>query len=168
MSASDSRCDPPPQRSSDQRDPRFQSLKSAAFVVLPILGGFAGFIGYIAAAIAIESRIERWPTESVLSYGQTAAFLSLPLCTLLLASTGFSVALTFTRSLRTCIGVLVLVCAFGSGITCLFWSSQVGQYGRDPSEYVLFLPPLVCSLCPLFLAGILALASFIARGKSGT
>ncbi|HBE68798.1 MAG TPA: hypothetical protein DDW52_11685 [Planctomycetaceae bacterium] len=159
MSASNSPYDPPAQPSTCQRAPRFRSLKSFAFVVLPLLGGVAGFIGYIAAAIAIESRIERSPIEPVLPYGQTAAFLSLPLCTLVLASTGVAIALALTQSLRASIGALIHVFAIGSGITCLFWASQVRQFGRDPSEYVLFLPPLVCSLCPLFVAAIIALAS---------
>ena len=61
-------------------------LTSFAFIGFPLLFGIAGFAGYIALAFALEA--EPTETESVLSYGQQAILISLPICTVLGASVG--------------------------------------------------------------------------------
>ena len=112
----------------------------AAFVGLPMFGGMLGFFGYIIASLVIETRIV--PTEPSLSYGQTAMFISLPLCTVIAASTGFALAFAVVRSYGMSIVLLLLICACGTGVTYGMWNDSTIQYGSDPSDAVLFYPPL--------------------------
>ena len=74
---------------------RFSAIAPFAFVVLPILFGLAGFAGYIVLAITLETRPTK--NEPVLSHGQQAFLISLPICTLIAASAGGALACVFVR-----------------------------------------------------------------------
>lgn len=57
---------------------------TAAFILLPLLFGIVGFAGYIALAISLERQTSQ--NEPMLSHGQLAALISLPICMIIAAS----------------------------------------------------------------------------------
>ena len=117
------------------------------FASLPLLGAFLGFAGYIAVAFLLEARNE--PLSPTLSYGQQAGLISLPLCTIIGTAIGFSVALSRARRYFASIVMLVLVWYSGSTVVNSMWNDQIARYGRDPSEIVLYWPPLAFSMLAL-------------------
>jgi len=129
------------------------------FASLPLLGGFVGFGGYIVAASLLEARNE--PLFPTLSYGQEAGLISLPLCTMIAAAIGFGVALARARRYFASIIMLVLVWYSGSAIVNSIWNNQIARYGRDPSEIVLYWPPLAFSLLALVAAAGVALVAVV-------
>jgi hypothetical protein len=60
-----------------------------------MIGGIVGFIGYLFASTILDKRDVT--TEPILSYGQQAGLISLPMCTLISAVTGLGIAFTLTR-----------------------------------------------------------------------
>ncbi|WP_068141286.1 hypothetical protein [Roseimaritima ulvae] len=152
----------------DQLEPtssRFATIAPYVFVVLPILFGLTGFAGYIALVIAIERQLAE--NEPVLSYGQQAFLISLPICTMIAASTGYALAFFFARQ-RTLSIILLFVIALVSWlITWSFWNSQIAQYGRDASEVVLYYPPTGYAAAAACLGLLLSIALTVRRAKRG-
>jgi len=137
-----------------------------AYLGLPMIGGVAGFAGYIFASIILEKRDTA--TESILSYGQQAGLISLPMCTLISAATGLGVAFTIARQYVTSILLLLAVSISGWAINNSLWNDQIKRYGPDPSEAVLYYPPLACSGISLFTAVIVAVWAILASRKQVT
>jgi hypothetical protein len=61
-----------------------------------MIGGIVGFIGYLFASTILDNR--EVTTEPSLSYGQQAALISLPMCTLISAATGLGIAFAINTS----------------------------------------------------------------------
>ena len=122
----------------------------AGSLVLPLLGGFIGFAGYIAAALLLEAR--DGVSGPRLSYGQQAGLISLPICTMIGAAIGFGVSLSLARRYLFSIVLLLFVWLCGCGIVNSMWNDQIARYGRDPSEVVLYYPPLAFSILALIAA----------------
>ncbi|MBM3965966.1 MAG: hypothetical protein FJ308_13020 [Planctomycetes bacterium] len=123
----------------DRRD-SWSQRTAVVLVISPALGGLIGFLGFIAASIFIE--LQSQPTEVALSYGQEAGLFSLPLCTVVGAATGFSVAISIMHRHLIAISMLIAVGVLGSGVVASMWSGQISRYGRDPSEVVLYYVPM--------------------------
>ena len=144
---------------------RFTAIAPFLFVVLPILFGIVGFAGYIALAITLE----RQPTENetVLSQGQQGIFVSLPICTMIAASTGFALAFAFVRKRALSISLLFVIALMGWLVTLTLWNAQIAQYGRDASEVVLYFPPAGYAAASMCLGFLILLASTVRRPKRG-
>jgi len=141
-------------------------LATLAFFGLPMIGGIAGFVGYIFATTILENRDTT--TDPVLSYGQQAGLISLPMCTLISAATGLGVAFTIARQYVTSVLLLLVVSLCGWATNNSLWNDQIKRYGPDPSEAVLYYPPLVCSGIALFTAVIVAAWATLAKRKTVT
>jgi hypothetical protein len=126
-----------------------------AFVLLPIFGGIVGFAGYIAASLLLE--IQPTAGEPVLSHGQQAILISLPISTLIGVGIGFSLAFCFVVHRVISAALMLGVAAIGYSITRTLWNSQIADYGRDPSEAVLYHP--LAAMCGL--AVLIALAMIV-------
>ena len=150
---------------SPPREPRFAAIAPLLFVVLPILFGIAGFAGYIALAISLE----RQPAENepVLSHGQQAMLISLPICTMIAASAGFALAFSFVRQRALSIILLLATSLLGWLVTRSLWNSQIAQYGRDASEVVLYYPPAGYAVATACIALLLSIYMIVRRSRSG-
>ncbi|MEQ8850027.1 hypothetical protein [Botrimarina sp.] len=124
-----------------------------------VVGAAAGFSGYLALAIAIERAGDG--SGQVLSYGQQAALFSLPLCTFLGAAIGLSLSLAVLRRYAESILVALIAGLGGCVFVMSSWMDQINRYGRDPSEMVLYYPPLAASA----LALLVGAASAVARAR---
>ena len=144
---------------------RFAAIAAILFVVLPILFGVAGFVGYIALAISLERQPAE--NETVLSHGQQAMLISLPICTMIAASAGFALAFAFVRQRALSIILLFATSLLGWLVTRSLWNSQIAQYGRDASETVLYYPPAGYAAAAMCLGLLLLLISTVRRAKRG-
>ncbi|MCO8125578.1 hypothetical protein NHH03_27815 [Stieleria sp. TO1_6] len=144
---------------------RFAAIAPFLFVVLPILFGVAGFAGYIALAISLE----RQPSENepVLSHGQQAMLITLPICIVIAASAGFALAFAFLRQRALCIILLFATSLLGWLVTRSLWNSQIAKYGRDASESVLYYPPAGYAAAAMCLGLSVLLVSTVRRAKRG-
>lgn len=142
------------------------AIPTMSFLGLPVVGGITGFIGYIFAASILENRDTT--AEPILSYGQQAGLISLPMCTLISAAIGLGLAFSIVRQFATSIVLLLLVSLSGWAINNSFWNDQIRRYGPDPSESVLYYPPLACSGIALFAATIVAAGALLAKRKPVT
>jgi hypothetical protein len=136
----------------------------AGFVALPFIGGFIGFAGYIAAASILEAH-DDWSGPR-LSYGQQAGLISLPICTMIGAAIGLGFAFAIVRRYMVSIALLLLVSLCGWCIVNVMWNDQIARYGRDPSEVVLYYPPMAFSMLALaaaFIVGLVAAVRWRAR-----
>ena len=145
---------------------RFEWLTPFAFIALPLLLGIAGFAGYIALAFALE--VVPAETEPVLSHGQQAILISLPICTLIGASVGGALAFLFARQPLICACLLFAIAIAGYGITRSLWNAQIAQYGRDASEVVLYWSPAGYSALSATLAILVACTTILTRTWRGT
>lgn len=138
---------------------------TAAFVLLPILFGITGFAGYIALALSLERQPSQ--NEPMLSHGQQAALISLPICTIIAASAGLALAFAYAGRHVTSIVLLFITSLVGWLVTRSLWNAQIAQYGRDPSEAVLYYPPSGYAAGTACLAMLLAIFVILRRPKSG-
>jgi hypothetical protein len=115
------------------------SWRVVLLVALPILGAIFGFLFSITAGFASESAREL--NVPRLSYGQAWGLFTLPLCTLTGAAIGLGFSLALCRQFVWSVSLLVAVSLSCFGINWQLWNDQIVQYGRDPSEAVLFHPP---------------------------
>ena len=98
-------------------------------------------------------------SEPILSYGQQAGLISLPLCAIMGAMIGLSTALLVGRHAFVGTALLLITGCLGALIVNSLWSRQISQYGRDYSQIVLFYPPMgAAMLCWLLaiITGVLA------------
>lgn len=131
---------------------------AAAFVSLPVFGGVLGFGGYIAASSLFE--VESTKSEPILSYGQQAMLISLPISTLIGVGIGVSLAFCFVCHRAVSATLLLMVAAIGYSITRSLWTSQIAEYGRDPSEAVLYHPlAAMCALAVVIAFAIVVIPS---------
>jgi len=142
------------------------AIVTLAFLVLPVFGGIAGFTGYLFAATIPDKRDTT--IEPVLSYGQQAGLISLPMCTLICAAIGLALAFSFIRQTGTAILILLLASLSGWAINNSFWNDQIRTHGPDPSEAVLYYPPLACSGMAVSTAAIVAVWTLVAHRKKVT
>jgi hypothetical protein len=142
------------------------AIATLAFIALPIVGGIAGFTGYLFAATIFENRDTT--IESILTYGQQAGLISLPMCTLICAAIGLALAFSFIRQYAIAILILLLASMSGWAINNSFWSDQIRTHGPDPSEVVLYYPPLECSGMALSTAAIVAVWALLTHRKKVT
>ena len=149
--------DPPPSAS------RFTAIAPLLFLVLPIIFGIAGFAGYIALALMLERQPAE--NESVLSHGQQAMLISLPISTMIAASSGFALAFAFTGQRALSIILLFAISLMGWLVTRSLWNAQIARYGRDASEAVLYYPLAAYAAAAMCLGQLLLLISSIHRGK---
>ncbi|AMV35594.1 hypothetical protein VN12_26110 [Pirellula sp. SH-Sr6A] len=133
----------------------YDRISPVAFIVLPLIFGIVGFIGYLVLAFALNTY--GIVTQPFLSYGQQAVFISLPICTLLTTSVGLASAFIVAGHRFFAALLFTVTAAAGYAITSSLWNAQIAQYGSDPSEMVLYYPPAGYSAIP----GILAISSFI-------
>ncbi len=152
----------PPERDGATSSPKTMnsSFVIVGFGLLPILGGVFGFGGCIFAASMIESR--NTATEPILSYGQQFGLISLPICTMIGAAIGLGFAFSVARRYTVSILLLLLVSLAGWTLNNSFWNDQIARYGRDPSEAVLYYPPIALSGLALIAAVFVA---FVAAAK---
>ena len=145
--------------------PRFAAIGSVLFIVFPLLFGLAGFAGYIALAIVLE----RQPSdnEPILSYGQQAFLISLPLCTMVAALTGGAIAFAFVRKQGFSVVLLFVIALMGWLVTRSLWNAQIAQYGRDASEAVLYYPPAGYAAATACLGLLLLIYMTVRRTKDG-
>lgn len=136
-------------------------LVALNFLGFPIFGGMAGFAGYFLAATFLDNRDTT--TEPILSYGQQAVLVSLPLCTLTSAVIGLGLAFAMARKYVMSISLLLAVSLCSWAINNSYWNDQIKRYGPDPSEAVLYYPPLACSGIAILIAAIVATWSFVTR-----
>ncbi len=128
----------------------------AWIVLLAPLGGVTGFAGYIVASGIIE-KVYMQHSGDYLTYTQQAGFIILPLCTLLGAAIGFSIAPAFVGRFIVSSILLIVTSLCGTAIVVAMWISQIATYGRDPSEVVLYYPPLCyCAAAFVVAVGMLA------------
>ncbi len=123
-------------------------------------------MGYIFAASMLE--IRDTTTEPIRPYGQQAGLISLPMCTLICAAIGLGLALSIVRQYAAAILMLLLVSLSSWAINDSFWSDQIKRHGPDPSEAVLYYPPLACSACSLCTATLIAAVAVLAKKKAVT
>ena len=125
--------------------------------LLPPAGLITGAVSYIALAIVLENRNAE--SHPILSYGQQACLISMPLCAIMGAMIGLSVAFVVGRQAFIGAALSFITGCIGALSVNSLWSDQVSQYGRDYSEIVLFYPPMgaamLCWLCAT-IAGVLA------------
>ncbi|WP_231598552.1 hypothetical protein [Crateriforma conspicua] len=145
---------------------RFPAIAPFLFVMLPMLFGVAGFAGYIVLAITLE----RQPAENepVLSHGQQAMLISLPICTMIAASTGLALAFAFARQHALSIILLFAISLLGWLVTRSLWNAQIAQYGHDASEVVLYYPPAgyaAATACLAVLFSVFVILRSIKRGE---
>ncbi len=133
------------------------------FGALPVVGGMVGFNGYIVVGKLLETMF-----KPGLSHGQQAGFVSLPICTLVCGTIGLGLAFMLVRRYLIAACMLFAVAFCSSAIVGALWQSQVSSRGSDPSEYVLYYPPLVCSAVALLLAVIAAIQRLLPNGVYGT
>ena len=131
-------------------------LATVSFVGLPMLGGIFGFVGYIIASLLLE--VQPTDSEPVLSHGQQAILISLPISTLIGVGIGFSLAFCCVRNRAASVMLLLTVASIGYLITRSLWNSQIADYGRDPSEAVLYHP--LVAMCGLAVMIAIALVTF--------
>lgn len=141
------------------------AIRSVMFIVFPILFGLAGFAGYIALAIMLEH--QQANNDPMISYGQQAFLISLPLCTMIAASTGGAIAVAFVGKRGLSVALLFVISLMGWLITWSLRNRQIAQYGRDPSEAVLYYPPAGYAAAAACLGVFLALCTIVRRAKSG-
>jgi len=144
---------------------RFAATAPYWLVVLPIVFGLAGFAGYIILAITLERQPEE--NEPVLSHGQQAILISLPICTMIAASTGFALAFSFVRQRALSIILLFVIALVGWLITRSLWNAQVAQYGHDASEVVLYYPPAAYAAATVCLALLLSISWAVRLANCG-
>lgn len=149
-----------------QNRPKYKSAFSeAGYGVVTFFGGVIGFAGYIAAALLLETG-DDWSGPR-LSYGQQAVLISWPICTIIGAAIGLGFSLAFAGRYSVAIVLLILTWLSSWGLVNSMWSDQIVRYGRDPSEAVLFYPPIAFSFLALLVA--LTIGSVVAvrrRAKS--
>lgn len=145
---------------------RLAWLTPLAFIGLPLFLGTAGFAGYIALALGLEVQ----PTESepVLSHGQQAILISLPICTLLAASVGIALAFLVAGQRLFAALLLCSIAIIGYSITRSIWNAQIAQYGRDPSEIVLYYPPAGYAAVSAILAILVTVGALRGRKRRRT
>lgn len=145
--------------------PLHLAIRSVMFIVFPILFGLAGFAGYIALAIMME----RPPAdnEPMLSYGQQAFLVSLPLCTIIAASIGGAITVALVGKRGLSVALLFVIALMGWLVTWSLWNGQIAQYGRDPSEVVLYYPPAGYAAAAASLGLFLAICITVRRVKGG-
>ena len=142
------------------------AIATLAFLVLPIMGGVAGAGGFILAASMLENR--NTTTEPILSYGQQAGLISLPMCAMISAVIGLGIALSIIRQYTAAIVLLLLVAVAGWALNNSFWNGQIARHGPDSSEAVLYYPPLACSGLAFSTAALIAIVAFVAKQKRVT
>lgn len=144
---------------------RHSTNVTLAFVFLPLFGGLAGFFGYIVSALVLEQFFMPTGPAVKLSYGATAALITLPICTVLGAATGFAIAFVWVHRWWVCSILLLLIALLGMAIVLPMWNQQLARYGRDPSEMILFYPPLM--LCGLAIVASTSVAALgVIRGPA--
>lgn len=136
-----------------------------AFVAFPLTFGTVGFFGYIALAIWLTPNTSS--SQPVLSHGQQAFLISLPLCTLIATAIGFGFAFIIVRQKFVSLFLLLAIAFLGWIPTRSLWNNQIANYGRDPSEAVLYYPPTAYCAFSLILAVILGVSLFVSQPKSG-
>lgn len=121
-------------------------------VLLSMFGGGFGFVASIVFGLVGESPTAGTPT---LSYGQQFGLIIVPLCTLVGAGIGFAAGIAYARCFRTAVFLLLAISLSGWAATSAMWNSQIANYGRDPSEVVLYYPP--SGMCVLALCTAVAI-----------
>ena len=156
---------PSPTTSDPLSHTRPRSATPLPFVLLPMLGATVGFAAYVASGLAIESFFMPSRSGPTLSYGQAAGLVSLPISTIIGAASGFAVAFAWTGRWLVSSALLLLVAIIGASAVLRVWNQQIAHYGRDPSEMVLFYPPL--ALCLIVATGTLFVTAIgVARRDS--
>lgn len=138
-------------------------ISTTIFVGLPIAGGVTGFVGYLLAASILDTRDTS--AEPYLSYGQQAALISLPMCTLTIAAIGLGLAFAVYGQFKISIILLLLVSLSVRTVNNSNWNYQIRTYGPDPSEAVLYYPPLACSGMALLTAVTIGAVAVLRKHK---
>jgi len=127
----------------DSADTVPPSVNWSLLILLPFGGLILGTVGYIAAPIFLENR--NVESEPVLSYGQQAGLISTPLCAVIAAMIGLSIALVAGRQAVLGTVLLFFSGSVGGFVVNSLWTDQIAQHGRDYSEIVLYYPPMVAA-----------------------
>lgn len=121
-------------------------LHQLCFVALPVTGGIAGFIGYINAVRWLAVEPQEPIRSATLSYGQTAGLVSLPICAALGILWGLAAAFLIVRQQHRAFNTLITASLGGAFLILSLWILQIAEYGRDPSERVLYWTPFALSI----------------------
>jgi hypothetical protein len=134
-------------------------LAIAHFPILGVGGASLGFVGCMVASLVLEAGLK--PAGPTLSYGQQWGLIVLPLCTLIGAAIGLGVAFALVERPVISLVLLLVVSIVGSGVVSSMWNAQIARYGRDPSEVVLYYPPLALSMLALVTAVLIAATGLV-------
>lgn len=135
----------------------------AIMILFTFIGGATGAAVSIFGGGWLESWVESSRTIGPrITYGQMFGMVIVPMCVLIGAATGFAIAVGWLRYSLTAVFLLSTTAFLGWGYTTSMWSSQIKTYGTDPSEYVLFYPPMAMSILAAGVA-VLAVLDILAR-----
>ncbi len=127
-------------------------------ILLTVIRGGVGLAVSIFGGTVLESHVDSTrPAGPVLSYGQQVGMMIVPLCTLIGAAIGFSIAVAFFRYPRLAIILLLTTFFVGWGIRSTTWNSQIANNGPDPSEVVLSYPPMSMCMLAVCVSGVILL-----------
>lgn len=153
---------PPEERPTQENPTASRAFSEFLFPVTVGAGGIVGLVGYWVAAFLIEASLDL--SGPGLSYGQQAFYVSQPLCVLIGGGIGLGVALLLVRLPFVSFLTLALVSYGGWYSNNSLWNNQIARYGRDPSEFVLYYPPMAFSLLALIAAVIVGLMTIFYWG----
>ena len=117
----------------------------ASLFVFTCIGGAVAFLGYIGSALLLENKVIPHLDPPKFSYGQQFGLISLPLSTLIGASTGFALGLLSQQRRRKIAIALVAISTGGSMVALNLWRSD--GIGECNSAIILYYPIFgICSI----------------------
>jgi hypothetical protein len=140
------------------------SVNWILLAILSFAGLILGTIGYFVSAIILENR--HVESEPILSYGQQAGLISAPLCAIMCAMIGMSIAFVIERKAFLGTAILIVTGCLGILLVSSVWSDQIAQHGRDYSEIVLYYPPMSVAIACLLFAIPTGLITYLRRKRS--
>lgn len=131
-----------------------------------MLGTMAGSAIYVVCALAIESFFMPSRGGPTMSYGQYAGLICIPSGAVIGAASGLALAFAWIRRWLASLSLLLMVALGGAAAVLRMWNQQIAEYGRDPSEMVLFYPLL--ALCAMAAIGSIAIAAIAVADRHST
>lgn len=127
----------------------------ASFLFLPVIGLCFGFFVMLVTDLYIKSQIP--VGTSVRQHAMEGIVVSMPICLLMGVAIGVALAFAAVRFRLIAVGILLLATVAGGVVTMNSWSHYVAVNGRDPSEKLLYYPPIVLVVISCLMACTLGL-----------
>ena len=143
----------------DLKDPRLW------FTILPMFGVGLGFVGCLVAAQLLKRfGMQHDYESSSTAYGQMFGLFSMPICVALGGAIGVAIALAGISRFGWATAVLLLTSVTCCVVVIHVWDGQIADYGRDPTDIIVYYPPLgFCAVAAAVMIGILAAGLIAAR-----